>query len=102
MELVWHDLIGTCGVILVIGAYCLSQFGVWKIDNPSFPLVNAFGALFILISLYYEFNLSAFLVEFAWLLISVVSAFRLYYYRKAITVSDSMPPASHPPLHKDE
>jgi hypothetical protein len=35
-------------------------------------VLNGLGALFILYSLWFDFNLSAFLIELIWLLISLV------------------------------
>ena len=39
-------------------------------------LMNAVGALFVLVSLLYAFNLSAFLMELAWLIVSVYGILR--------------------------
>jgi len=36
-----------------------------------YSILNALGALLILISLYYSFNFPSFIVEFFWLLISL-------------------------------
>jgi hypothetical protein len=41
----------------------------------TYSLVNAVGAVFILVSLYFKFNLSAVMVEFFWLVISLMGAF---------------------------
>jgi len=44
-----------------------------KISSRSFvySLTNAAGALLVLISLCFQFNLSAFIIEFFWLIISL-------------------------------
>lgn len=67
----WSDFLGNVGVALILLAYLLLQFE--KIDSRSwkYSAANALGALLILVSLYFKFNLSAFVIEFFWLLISL-------------------------------
>ena len=43
---------------------------------------NGAGALFILYSLSFEFNLSAFLIEVIWLLISIIGLIRIWRRRQ--------------------
>ena len=50
-----------------------------------YSLLNALGAFLILISLYFQFNLSAFIIEFFWLMISL---YGLYKYFKDIKRND--------------
>lgn len=69
MEL--HDIIGAAGVAMIIVMYLLLQSGRATADKPSFSVWNAVGSILILISLSYEFNLSAALVEGFWLAISL-------------------------------
>ncbi len=78
----WYDFIGNIGVFMILLAYFLLQID--KIDNKSikFSAMNLFGALFICISLYFDFNLSAFIIEFSWLLISFVGIFKTLADRK--------------------
>ncbi len=74
----WHDLLGGIGVIFVLLAYFLLQLErVSPIRSP-YLLANGIGAFFILISLVNEFNLSAFIVELAWFLISVYGLIRCF------------------------
>ena len=72
MDYHWYDFLGNIGVLLILAAYFLLQID--KIDNRSmkFSAMNLFGALFIIISLCYDFNLSAFIIELSWLLISAM------------------------------
>ena len=71
MEYQWHDFLGNLGVLFIIGSYLLLQLE--KLDSQSFTYLaaNGFGATLVLISLLGEFNLSAFLIEFFWLIISI-------------------------------
>jgi hypothetical protein len=71
------DLIGTLGVVMIIGSYLLVQLGRLNATSAAYTLANALGALFVLVSLYFDFNLSAFLIELFWLLISLVGLLRV-------------------------
>ena len=67
----WYDLFGNIGVALMVVGYLLLQAEKLRSSDLSYSLMNAVGALLVLISLLYRFNLSAFLVEGFWLLISI-------------------------------
>lgn len=68
----WHDVLGNIGVGMIIVAYFLLQIGRVSGQGAWYSIVNGVGALLILISLYFDFNLSAALVESFWLLISIL------------------------------
>lgn len=74
----WHDFVGNFGVLCVLGSYLLLQMEKIAPNGRGYLLANALGALLILISLAYNFNLSAFLIESAWLVISVYGLVRVY------------------------
>jgi hypothetical protein len=78
----WFDLAGNVGVALMIFAYLLLQMGKLRINDLRYSAMNAVGAVLVLISLIYAFNLSAFLVEAFWLLISLFGLIRLLARRK--------------------
>ena len=67
----WPDALGLLGVVLILLAYFLLQAGRMRGNALSYQLLNAFGALFVLVSLLYAFNLSAFMMELAWLAVSI-------------------------------
>ena len=71
MTYAWSDILGTLGVAIIILTYVLLQLGRLKSEQLAYSLLNAAGAAFILISLYYSFNFPSFIVEFFWLLISL-------------------------------
>ena len=71
MTYAWYDTLGTLGVAIIILTYVLLQLGRLKSEQLAYSLLNAAGAAFILISLYYSFNFPSFIVEFFWLLISL-------------------------------
>jgi len=70
------DLAGFVGVVLIIVAYLLLQLEKLLSSSPRYSLLNAAGALLIIISLIFAFNLSAFIVEAFWFLISLVGLWR--------------------------
>jgi len=76
MSLHWYDWAGLFGVLLILLAYFLLQAGRLRGDALLFQLTNALGALGILISLLYAFNLSAFVMEAAWLAVSIYGIVR--------------------------
>ena len=67
----WYDIIGTLGVAIIILTYVLLQIERVRSDQLIYSLLNAIGAAFILVSLYFEFNLPSVVVEVFWLLISL-------------------------------
>ena len=66
----WHDLVGNLGVALIIGTYLLLQLERMRSTALSYSLLNGAGAVLILISLTQAFNLSSFIIEICWLVIS--------------------------------
>ena len=70
------DLVGFIGVTLIIVAYLLLQLEKLPSSSPKYSLLNAAGALLIIISLIFAFNFSAFIVEAFWFLISLVGLWR--------------------------
>jgi hypothetical protein len=72
MEYTWHDLLGNIGVACILGTYLLAQLGRLNHEHLSYSLINGVGAALILISLTFDYNMSAFIIEAAWLAISVL------------------------------
>ena len=71
MNYSWFDVAGNIGVVLMVIAYLLLQLDKLSSSAVSYSLLNAVGALLVIFSLIYHFNLSAFLMEVFWLLISL-------------------------------
>ncbi len=74
----WHDLLGIIGVVLIIGTYILLQLEKLSATSFLYSATNGLGASLILVSLIYEFNLSAFIIEAFWLLISTYGIVRYF------------------------
>jgi len=83
ISLHWYDWAGLIGVALTLLAFFLLQAGRLRGDGLPYQLMNAVGAFAVLLSLFYAFNLSAFLLEFLWLLISVYGMVRSWRMRQA-------------------
>ena len=71
MNYSWYDLAGNIGVLMMVIAYLLLQMEKLSSSAVSYLLLNAVGALLVILSLVFHFNLSAFLMEVFWLLISL-------------------------------
>lgn len=76
MDYTWHDFVGNVGVAAIVLSYFLLQLGKIESESLRYSAVNAIGAGCVLISLLYEFNLSAFIVEAFWVAISLFGVFR--------------------------
>lgn len=76
MSLEWHDVVGALGVAAIVGSYLLLTLGKVPSQGRAYPLANALGAGLILVSLFYDFNLSAALVEGFWLVVSLIGLAR--------------------------
>ena len=78
MSYEWHDLVGNVGVLLVLATYLLVQMERMDIRRPEYSSLNAAGAVLIIVSLMYDFNLSSFAIEIAWLVISLYGLKRFW------------------------
>ena len=67
----WHDLVGNFGVALILGTYFALQLGRLDSKSIAYSALNALGAGSITVSLLFDFNLSAFVVEAAWVAVSL-------------------------------
>lgn len=81
MSYAWHDFVGNIGVALILVAYLFLTLE--KLDPKSvlYSILNGLGAILILVSLYFAFNLSSFIIEIAWLLISLIGLIQAIRYR---------------------
>jgi len=71
MNFAWYDILGTVGVAIIILTYAMLQLGRIRSEQLFYSVLNAVGALLILISLWYSFNFPSVVVEGFWLLISL-------------------------------
>jgi hypothetical protein len=66
-----YDWLGSLGALLIVGSYLLLQLERVDPKQLSYSLANAIGAALIIVSLVFDFNLSALIVESFWLAVSV-------------------------------
>jgi len=76
------NIIGTVGVVCVLMAYFLLQVEKLKSDSLKYLLLNFFGALLLVISLIWAWNLPAFIVEACWVLISLFGIIKVLRRQK--------------------
>ena len=72
------DLLGNIGVVILIITYLMLQLNKLSSDSLAYSVLNAAGAGLIVISLLFDFNLSALLMEVFWVLISFVGIYRYF------------------------
>ncbi len=84
MDYGWFDLIGNIGVLMMVIAYLLLQLEKLSSSSVSYLLLNAAGAILVMISLLFRFNLSAFLMEAFWLLISLYGLTKTLFARRSV------------------
>ena len=77
------DLIGNIGVVVLMITYLMLQLNKLSSDSLAYSVLNAVGASLIVVSLLFDFNLSALLMEVFWVLISFVGIYR-YFRLKAL------------------
>lgn len=77
-----HDFFGNLGVVLILASYLLVQLRRLEATGVAYLVTNSLGALLILYSLFFDFNLSAFVIEVVWLLISLLGIARIFLERR--------------------
>ena len=88
MDLHWWDWVGLAGTASVLLGFFLLQAGKLHGQRIVFQLLNLFGAIGLLVSLYGKFNVSVFLMESAWALISAYGIVRRVRVGKKSAVSN--------------
>lgn len=78
------DFVGNIGVAVLMSTYLMLQLNKLKSEDLTYSLLNAIGAGLVAISLVGKFNLSAFMIEVFWVLISCIGIYR-YFRIKALS-----------------
>ncbi len=78
MSFDWTDLVGNIGVGIVIITYLGLQMERIDPKTLAYSVANIVGALCIMVSLWRNFNLSAFVIEVFWLAISIYGVWRVF------------------------
>ena len=76
------DIAGLIGVALMLTGYAAASMG--KLDPTNAPALtaNLVGAILVLYSLSHDFNLSAVIMELAWVLVAIAVLVRLAIKRR--------------------
>jgi len=77
------DVIGCFGAIIILLAYFLLQTRKLKPESFTYSILNFFGALMLLFSLLYTWNLPAVIIEVAWILISLFGFISFFFPKLA-------------------
>ncbi|MBA6329289.1 hypothetical protein H4J46_15285 [Colwellia sp. MB02u-6] len=79
------NIIGMSGTVLIVGAFIMLQLEKLNPKSLAYNLTNLCGAILLLISLCYNFNLASFVIELFWIVASVIGLVK-YYKRSPETV----------------
>lgn len=71
------DVVGLVGAALMLSAYAAVALDKLHATGGPALSMNLAGALLVLFSLFYDFNLSAAILETAWALVALVGLVRL-------------------------
>ena len=81
----WYDAVGLVGVLLILVAYLLLQVEKMRSDSLAYSLLNGVGAGLVLWSLVYDWNLSAVVIETAWVAISIYGAAKAIRAKRGVS-----------------
>ena len=77
-----HDFFGNLGVLLILASFLMVQLRRLDALGAGYLVANGLGASLILYSLLVDFNLSAFVIEIAWMLHSLRGLARIFLERR--------------------
>lgn len=83
------DVVGISGVIILLVAYFLLTTNRMSSQSLSYQLYNFIGAVCILYSLLFHFNLASVAIEVSWIIISVIGMCRIQTERNQDKMDDS-------------
>ena len=72
------DIIGMSGTFLVVGAFFLLQLEKLTPQSLAYNIINLSGAVLLLISLCYNFNLASFVIELFWIAASIIGLVKYF------------------------
>ena len=72
------DIIGLVGISFILGMYFLLQIGKLDSRDKAYSLGNLFGSACLLFSLFFNWNLSAVILQCCWIAISLYGLLKAY------------------------
>ena len=88
-QVAWYDAVGIIGVAIILVVYYLLQIEKMRSDDLVYSVANLLGALLIVVSLMYQFNLASFIIEIFWIAISIIGIVRYVRKRKSAEINVS-------------
>jgi len=82
-ENAFADIIGLIGVLCVLGTYFCLQASWLKVSDLGYSLINGFGSLLILYSLFFHWNTASVVIEICWFAISLYGVIKLWNQKTA-------------------
>ena len=92
MSYAWRDLVGNAGVATILASYLALQLGRLDGQSVAYAALNGLGAALVLVSLWFHFNLPAFVIEACWVAISAFGVARGLAARRRRAQSGSVRP----------
>lgn len=71
------DVLGLIGVAFMLFAFFMINTHKMTVKQLSYQLLNFMGAGLVLFSLYFNWNMSAVVIEIVWMLISLVGIYKI-------------------------
>lgn len=71
------NIIGVTGAIMIAAAYFLLEKGRFTSNDLSYSLINGVGSSLAIVSLLHDWNLASFVINSAWVLISIYGIVRV-------------------------
>ncbi len=68
--------LGVIGVGMILIGYAMQQVGRMESNSLPYLWLNLMGAVLILFSLFFQFNLPSFIIEIAWISITLYGFWR--------------------------
>nr|WP_247664787.1 hypothetical protein [Pseudoalteromonas sp. MMG010] len=75
------------GTFLVVGSFFLLQLGKALPTSLLYNMMNLTGAILLLISLCYNFNLASFVIEIFWIAASLIGLYKYFKHNTKPAVS---------------
>ena len=68
---IFVEVIGWVGAVLIVGAYSLNIFGVWKTSSLQYIFCNLIGGLFFVLNTFVHAAYPSMIVNIIWVIIAV-------------------------------
>jgi hypothetical protein len=75
------DIIGLVGISFILAMYFLLQIGKLRSEDSAYSLGNLFGSACLLFSLFFDWNISAVILQCCWITISLYGILKAYRLR---------------------